>query len=128
MKQHFPYLRQGGRILPLVDITLAWQKKRLTIRALVDSGASFSLFRAEVADYLGIPLERGKKLFLEGIGGRIAGFLHQVPLEAGGKNFKCKIVFSREIAISLNLLGRDNFFLPFLITFRERQQDLILES
>ena len=61
----FPYLRKGEQFFPVVDITLAVPKRPLTVKALVDSGASFSVFRAEVLAYLGIPLARGERLYLE---------------------------------------------------------------
>ena len=42
-------------------------------------------------------------------------------------NFNCKIGFSAEYTASLNLIGRDNFFEHFLITFNESNRKLLLE-
>ena len=126
MKLVFPYTEKQGRWYPLIDITLYGAKDFLQIKALPDSGASFSVFRPEIADFLGIPIESGKQMCLEGVGGRILGYLHLVKVGIGIKRFPCKIVFSREFTVSLNLLGRDNFFEEFLITFDEQKKQIVL--
>ncbi len=124
----FPYVRKGDQHFPVVDVTLATSNQSLTIKALVDSGASFSVFRAEVLDYLGLPLERGARVYLEGIGGRILGYRHRVAARLGEVRFPLTVIFSQELAVSFNLLGRDNFFRQFLVTFDERQHTVRLHS
>jgi hypothetical protein len=127
MKIEFPYLEKNGQYFPIVEVTLRKDKKLIKIKALVDSGAYFSVFRPEIAQELGIDLEKGKKIYLVGIGGRILGYLHKVSLSLGNKTFICKIVFSPEFNVSFNLLGRDNFFLPFIISFMEKKRKIIIE-
>ena len=95
MRSEFPYLEKDGQHFPVVRVMLRSGRKKITVNALVDSGASFSVFRPEIAEYLGIAVERGKQVYLTGIGGRILGYLHHVPLSVGGKAFRCKIVFSK---------------------------------
>ena len=123
----FPYFQRGAQYYPAIDITLFVKKDELTIKALIDSGASFSVFRPEIAEHIGIAIEKGKPMYLEGIGGRILGYLHRVRAEVGQKKFLCSIVFSREFTVSFNLLGRDNFFSHFRITFDEKKKEVILE-
>jgi hypothetical protein len=127
MKKEFSYFKKGNQYFPLIEIKLKKKNKELKTKALVDSGASFSLFRGEIAEYLKIPLKKGKPIYLTGLRGKILGYLHKIPIEAVGKNFICKIVFSKELNVSFNILGRDNFFLPFLITFFEKKKKIILE-
>lgn len=126
MNRTFPYLQKDGQYFPIVKVQIKTPKRKLSVEALIDSGASFSVFRSEVADYLGIPLEKGKPVYLTGIGGRILGYLHRVSIEVGNKTFICKIIFSKEFMVSFNILGRDNFFEYFLITFNEKNKKLIL--
>ena len=116
----FPYLRRGKQYFPVVDLTFTSSQSPLTVKALVDSGASFSVFRAEVLEYLGVSLVKGRPVYLEGIGGRILGYLHHLPVEVAAKKFSLTVVFSQELAVSFNLLGRDNFFSQFLVMFNER--------
>ena len=127
-KEEFQYLKKGNQYFPLIDIEILHGKRKLKIKALVDSGASFSVFRSEIADYLKIPIEKGNLLYLTGIGGRILGYLHKLSIKVGNKVFSCKVVFSKEYTVSFNILGRDNFFVPFLITFNERAKKIFLEE
>ncbi len=128
MKKEFSYLEKDGQYFPIIEIKLRGPKKEITVKALIDSGASFSVFRPEIAEELDIILEKGKKVYLTGIGGRILGYLHEVPMVLDNKKFRCKIVFSSEFNISFNLLGRDNFFLPFIVTFLERNKKIIIKT
>ena len=118
----FPYLRKGPQAFPVADVTFEVARHPLTVKALVDSGASFSVFRAEILEYLGIPLARGARVYLEGIGGRILGYRHRVPARVGGTRFLFTVIFSQELTVSFNLLGRENFFQQFLVTFDERRR------
>jgi len=128
MKKEFSYFKKDNQFFPIIEIKLKGPKKELTVKALVDSGASFSVFRSEIAKELSIVLEKGKKIYLTGIGGRILGYLHEIPLSLGKKTLHCKIVFSPEFNVSFNLLGRDNFFLPFIISFIEKNKKIIFET
>ena len=127
MKFVFPYIRKNVNFYPAIDVKLIGPKDTIVVKALIDSGASFSVFRSEIAEQIGIEVERGKKLYLEGVGGRILGYIHKVPVKVGNKRFQCSIVFSREFTVSFNLLGRDNFFSKFLVTFDEQGKKIILE-
>lgn len=128
MRLEFAYLKKGHQSFPVIDVKLKGSKQDIIIKALIDSGASYSVFRYEVADYLEIDIEKGKPIYLEGIGGRILGYLHTVPCSMAERFHKCKIVFSRELTVSFNLLGRDNFFIPFLITFCEKAKKVIIKE
>jgi len=128
MKRQFQYLRKGSQYYPLIDIELTGPKGSLTVKALLDSGASLSIFRPEIANYLAIPIKKGETLYFQGIKGRILGYLHRVPVRVSSEKFDCNIAFSPELKISFNLLGRDNFFLPFLITFNEKSKKVLIEK
>lgn len=128
MKLEFCYIQKGRQYFPVIDLTLKGPKASIKIKALVDSGASYSVFRSEVADYLGMDIEKGKPIYLEGIGGRILGYMHYLPISVANKLYKTKIVFSRELTVSFNILGRDNFFMPFLIIFSEKDKKVIIEE
>lgn len=127
MNLSFPYVEKSGKWYPLIDVSLSRSTKSITVKALVDSGASFSVFQTEIAEFLGISIEKGKAFYLEGIGGRILGYLHFLNARVGSKRFRYKVVFSREFTVSFNLVGRDNFFKKFLITFDEKKKQLILQ-
>jgi len=92
---------------------------------LVDSGASLSIFRAEVADLVGIDIESGRRTLLTGVGGRIVGYVHELELIVAGVAFPWQVAFSRELQVSLSLLGRQDCFQHFFITFDEMAREVI---
>jgi hypothetical protein len=124
----FQYKRNAaGEFFPVIPLAIHYKKKRVEVYALVDSGATTSIFRPEVAEQLGIKIEKGKELYLTGVGGRIKGFLHKLEIEVGGKEFACPIIFSYEFTISFSVLGGEEFFRRFQIIFDERKKIVKLE-
>ena len=95
--------------------------------ALIDSGATVSIFKEDVALSLGLEIEKGKEIWLGGVGGHIKGYLHELKVEVAGKRFVCPVVFSYEYLVSFNLLGREAFFNNFKITFEENKNLLKLK-
>jgi hypothetical protein len=129
MERSFSYFKKSEQWFPVIDIFIKGPGVTDRFKALVDSGAAYSVFRADVAEHLGVNIKIGKEIFLQGIGGRILGYLHNLEVGLDETNFfRCKIIFSEEFTVSFNILGRDNFFLPFLITFNEREKILILQE
>ncbi len=124
----FPYHKSsGGEYFPIIEFVI-YHKNRITrTSALIDSGATISVFKDEVAEQLGIEIEKGEKTYLGGVGGRIKGYIHKLKVEIGGKKFICPIVFSHEYLVSFNLLGRQEFFRRFKIIFEEKKNFLKLE-
>lgn len=57
----FPYVRERGRFLPIITVQLKGAEDWITFDAFVDSGASYSVFKAEVGDILGLDVEKGKR-------------------------------------------------------------------
>lgn len=118
----FPYYKNpDGSYFPIIPLQLRFQEKSLDASALIDSGATISIFRTDVAQFLGIPIEYGKEIFLGGVGGRIKGHIHTLDLQITDTTFRCPVVFSHEYLVSFNLLGRTEFFTRHVITFEERR-------
>ena len=128
MNMEFSYLKKGENTFPLIDVELVGPRGSLVVKALLDSGASMSLFRAEIAYYLGVAVREGEGLFLQGIKGSVMAYRHQIPVRVGEDKLDCQIAFAPQIETSFNILGRNNFFLPFLITFNEKLQKVIIET
>ena len=125
----FPYRRRADReeFFPIISLRLIHKRKSIEILALVDSGATISIFRPEVAEDLGIEVEEGKEIDLNGVGGWIKGYLHKLDVEVAGKKFRCPIIFSYEYTVSLSLLGREGFFKKFVVIFDEKRKEMRLE-
>ncbi len=124
MKWVVPYKPLSGSLFPLIPIEIPGVS---IVDALVDSGASVSLFEISIAKVLGLPVESGARQILGGAGGRIVAYRHEVPVRVAGRLLPLKVCFSYEYTPSVSLLGRDNFFRNFLVTFDESGQKTILE-
>ena len=128
MKREFSYFRRGDQYYPLIDIELIGSRGNLMVKALVDSGATLSLFQSEIAEYLGISIRDGQGFYFNGLNEKIFGYLHRIPVKVNQKRFDCNIAFSPELELTFNILGRNNFFFPFLITFNEKHKKILIEK
>ncbi len=128
MKYGHSYLKIKNRFFPLIPIKLVSNKNIIDTLAYLDSGASISLFRIDIANQLDIDTESGEKIHLEGISGKITVYIHKLKIIVDDIEFILKVGFSEEYVASFNLLGRDNFFTKFLITFDEIKRKIVLET
>ena len=123
-----PYIRIRGSSLPLIPVTLS-TSDGITLPpllALVDSGASISLFHAEIADLLGLDLTAGDKHTLSGIGGSMDAYVHWVQCTISLYSCRCRIAFSAELKTEFQILGRLDFFEKCTVLFDEIDQKLYL--
>jgi len=129
MKVHtsFKYKFTNYNYYPIISVSLSKGSYKTKVSALIDSGASISIFGEDTANELNIHIEKGEKRMLGGVGGRIVGYVHKIKMKVAGKSFICPVVFSREYKVSFNLLGRDTFFEKFKITFDEKNKSVILQ-
>lgn len=122
-----PYTRFGNHTLPLIPVVL-FKKDEVPLQpllAVVDSGASISLFDAQIADVLGINLTEGKKEELQGIVGAVTVYIHKVHCSIKWYSFPCRIAFTRNFG-ELQILGRLDFFERFTVLLDEIDQKLYL--
>jgi len=96
--------------------------------ALVDSGASVSLFDGAIARDLGITIREGRRIRPAGIGGAITAYVHRVGLKIGDEEVEGEVVFTEKRKLPVNLLGRAAVFERFVVTFDERNGKTILET
>lgn len=124
----YPYILKRGIYYPIIPLKLKHRNLDLTTDALIDSGANVSVFQSSIADYFGINIFEGERISLQGIGGRILAYIHTIDFEVGDHSFSSRIAFSREMIHHINILGRDDFFSHFIITFDEIARKVILHK
>jgi hypothetical protein len=56
------------------------------------------------------------------------GYIHEIKVRVDDEEFPCTIVFSKELTVGLNILGREGFFEYFQVIFNERGKEVILEK
>ena len=120
----FPYLKDAqGRYAPIVYLQ-AWTGNRwLYLQGYVYSGASLSVFHVDVAQLLGIKLNRAKRRYVAlGNGAVLPIYLHGIRVRFAGAEFTAPAGFSDALHMGFNLMGRAGFFSRFELSFNDRDR------
>ena len=119
----YAYLQERGKFAPIIPIKLKGRDRRIVFDAYVDSGASYSVFKPEIAEILGIEMDRGEKILVKvGDGSLITVYLHKVEIDLADKVFSATIGFSKQLGIGFNILGRKDIFDNFVVSFHEKEK------
>lgn len=103
---------------PVINIRLIFNGKAVKYPVLIDSGADFCIFHAEVAeDILGLPVKTGKKVIFYGTGGiSQTAYFHTILIELGGYEMDLYCGFSYKMKkLPYGLLGQTGFFDKFKV-------------
>ncbi len=117
-----------GKFFPIIPLFVIRADKLMPIYALIDSGAIVSLFNADVGRALGIEVEKGEPFRPTGISGSILSYIHEVVLKIEDMEIKAKVAFTDQLAVNVNLLGREGFFNEFSVLFNDREKAVTLEK
>ncbi len=122
----FPYVRFHDAYYPLIPVTLKRGRTLVRTFALIDSGASFSVFRPEIARALKIHQHKKKPVRLGTANGGVDIALERVQLEVGPVVINSTIGFTSTQATTFNIIGRHGFFSKFSICFNEIMKTVVL--
>ena len=103
-------------------------EKKINTSAIVDSGASISIFSSSIGRLIGLDIESGEKRIFQGASAKLAGYIHKVKVIIAGREIQCEVAFSDELSTSFNLIGRETIFDRFIITFNEKSRELSIET
>jgi predicted aspartyl protease len=125
----FNYVPLGGSVFPIVPVELrssgsSW----FATHALLDSGATLSLFDGTIAQTLGIVIREGRRIQPTGIAGSLTAYVHRAMVKIGEEEFEADVAFTYRSRPPLNLLGRQGVFEQFRVTFDERNKKTVLET
>jgi hypothetical protein len=84
--------------------------------AIIDSGATRTLFHSDFLSHLGVDLAAGELEITQGIGGSEPTYLHEITLYIPGGPVRIKAGFKDSLPIA-GLLGMNGFFEFFKVTF-----------
>ena len=124
----FKYRYEKASYYPIIEFIIENNNNKIRTDAIVDSGASISIFKSEIAKAIGINLKDGEKRIFQGASSKLIGYIHEVKLIINNYRFKCKIAFSDDLQTSFNLFGRESVFDKFLITFNEKDKELEIKK
>ncbi len=119
----YSYLQERGKSAPIIPLKLKGKNEWIIFDAYVDSGATYSIFKPEIAEIIGIEMNKGEKLYITvGDGSLITVYLHRIEMELAGKVFEPIVGFSKQLGIGFNILGRKDIFDSFIVTFNEKEK------
>ena len=122
----------GNVILkPIIPVKIVINEKTIRYSALVDSGADFCIFDAEIGEALGLDVKSGEKETFGGIQGKggAEAFFHKVELNICGWGYKAVVGFSYDIAkFGFGVLGQKGFFDIFTIKFDLLKEEIALKE
>ncbi len=118
-----------GHYAPIVYLKVWTGNRWLYLQAYVDSGASWSVFHVDVAQLLGIKLNKAKRRYVElGNGSVLPIYLQRIKVRFAGVEFTVPAGFSDALHMGFNLMGRAGFFNRFSMSFNDRARLLTATS
>lgn len=119
---------------PVIPIEVKYGENKIKYLALIDSGADFCVFHAQIGEAIGIDIKKGKVLEYYGINGdKEEAFFHDISIIVGGWEKKCYCGFSYkldETKMPYGVLGQKGFFNLFkvLMDYEKEQIELKLKD
>jgi predicted aspartyl protease len=128
MPDVFRYKPFRGRLVPMITIGVKMGAVWYPLEVYVDSGAAYTVLRAQIAEGVGFDYRAGNRVYLQvGDGSFIPVYLHDLEAQVGTERFTAKVGFSDKLGVGFNLLGRAGVFERFKICFQESQGVITFE-
>ena len=119
----FEYIFLEGRFAPIVPIRLQGKGEWIEAHAFVDTGASYCLFPADLAETLGLVLEEGEiSEMTVGDGNSLKVYLHQIKVFIAEKEFTATIGFSKGLGVGFYIIGTKDIFDNFNVCFQQKKK------
>ena len=113
---------------PVIPIEIIYKSKSVPYEVLIDSGADFCVFDAEIGEILGIPVEEGERFEVVGITGeKEPVYFHFLEIKIGKCRYEAKIAFLRKIG-PYGVLGQKGFFDKFIVKFDLLKEEIEVKS
>jgi hypothetical protein len=130
MKHTFKYVQAGLWYRPIIRVALKFNKVEFNYLALIDSGADFNIFHADIAKILKIDLSKLKNpINFSGIKGGGVGHFTSIDLGIEGSFVNTPVIFSDDISDNgYGILGQQGFFNNYKIEFDYRLRKIELTS
>lgn len=103
--------------------------RKIGYEALVDSGADYNIFPAQIGEIIGLDIKSGKIDYFGGVGGgKYEAYFHKVKITVGGWEYAVDCAFSYDIAPwGHGIVGQEGFFDIFVIKFDYQKKEIELK-
>lgn len=119
----FQYAFYKGRFAPIIPAEFLGPQGWVRIWTYVDSGASFTILGSASAERIGLKWDKGQPTnIVVGDGGLMPVFTHRIPVRIGKVQIPAHVGFSPRLGVGFNLLGRQDIFTHFDVTFSDSRR------
>lgn len=111
--------------LPIIPVEVYSEETNtyLAYGGIVDSGAEYCMFDAQIGEAMGLIIEEGTVIDLKGADGSIfRAYLHEVNYQIGSYRRSTSIAFTHSMAPGTGILGREGFFNFFIVEIDHRNK------
>ena len=122
----FTSVHNYGTEAVIVPIELEFAGKLVRTDAFVDTGATFCVFKRELATALDIDVESGTALRISTVTGAFEAYGHIVTVKTFGYSFDVLVYFAAFEAFTRNVLGRRGWLDQVQIGLVEYESTLYL--
>lgn len=116
---------------PIIPIFFRIPKsgRKIGYEALVDSGADYNIFPAQVAEIMGLDITRGRLDIFAGVGGgKYRAYFHPVKMCIGEWEYDTDCAFSYDVAPwGYGVLGQRGFFDRAAVRFNYQKEEIEIE-
>lgn len=121
-----PFSSKKYILRSIIPVSLRYKDKSIRYEALIDSGADFCIFPIELANNLGIKLNKHKVVYFSGVGDEpTKGFIKNIILGVGKIDISIRAVFAE--SASTRILGQRGFFDHFDVKLSYQKQIIDVE-
>ena len=122
----------NGRLRPVIRVEISNKKGSdgVPCEVLVDSGADFCIFKAEIGEILGYDIKSGEPFSYRGISGaKSIGYEHNVWIAVKNVWISARVVFSYDIPKGGHqVVGQAGFFDQFKVNFDYKKASIVLRT
>ncbi len=132
MRHTLTYVKFGPFYRPLVKVSLRYGEREIDYLALLDSGADFNIFHADIAKLLKIDLKKIKDTTsfsgIQKFGQESKAYPVTMDIGVEGEFVRTLVSFSNEISLDgYGVLGQQGFFSHFTIQFEYATKKITIE-
>ncbi len=121
-----PDFKRKSSLRPVIQID--FEKFGYTV--LIDSGADFCVFHAEIGEKLGLDVLKGDGLTFYGTSGQAQkAYFHNISFKIGGHLHNAYVGFSYEMkSLAYGILGQDGFFNKWVVKFEYSKENIEIKE
>jgi predicted aspartyl protease len=125
-----PDFRRKSSLRPVIQIDFETENGGFGYLVLIDSGADFCVFHAEIGEKLGLNVLDGDKLTFYGTSGQPQkAYFHNISFKIGGHLHNAYVGFSYEMkSLAYGILGQDGFFNKWVIKFEYLKETIEIKE